>query len=74
MADLKPCPFCGSKAEYIERGNEHTGLKETSVHCTSCGTKQVHKWLKYKFDFDFVREKTIEAWNRRNRRKLPKTS
>ena len=65
MEELKPCPFCGGEAEYIERGNEHIGLKETSIRCKSCNTTQVHKWIKYKFDFEFVHKKTIEAWNRR---------
>lgn len=65
MNELKPCPFCGGEAEYIERGNEHTGLKETMVHCKSCNTKQTHKWSRYKFDFEFVRLRTFEAWNRR---------
>lgn len=62
---LRECPFCGGDAEYIERGNEHIGLKETVVRCKSCNCKQEHKWFRYKFDFEFVRYKTIEAWNRR---------
>lgn len=62
---LVPCPFCGGEAEYIERGNEHVGLKETVIRCKKCGTKQAHKWLRYKFDFDFVRKDTRLAWNTR---------
>ena len=62
---LVPCPFCGGEAEYIERGNEHVGLKETVIRCKKCGTKQTHKWLRYKFDFDFVRRDTRLAWNTR---------
>lgn len=62
---LKPCPFCGGEAEYKERGNEYIGIKETSIMCTECATRQIHKWLKYKFDFEFVRTKTIDEWNRR---------
>lgn len=65
MTKLKPCPFCGGEAEYIEKGNKHVGLKETLVRCKSCNTKQVHKWVIYKFDFEFVRISTVEAWNMR---------
>ena len=65
MTELKPCPFCGGEAEYIERGNGHTGLTETIVRCKSCNTKQVHKWMRYRFDMEFVRARTKEAWNKR---------
>lgn len=62
---LLNCPFCGGEAEYIEHGNEKIGLKETVVRCKKCGTKQVHKWLRYKFDFFYVRNNTVLAWNTR---------
>lgn len=62
---LVPCPFCGGEAEYIERGNEHIGLKETAVKCKKCGAERTHKWLRYKFSFDFVRNRTFDDWNTR---------
>ena len=62
---LLPCPFCGGEVEYTERGNEKIGLKETNVRCKKCGTKQVHKWLRYKFDCFYVRNNTVLAWNTR---------
>lgn len=67
MSEIKllPCPFCGGEAEYTEKGNEYMGISETMIKCKKCHTKQVHKWLKYKFNFDFIREKTFEAWNNR---------
>ena len=65
MVELKKCPFCGGDAEYIERGNEKIGIKETTVRCKKFCTKQEHKWLRYKFDFECVRNKTCEGWNRR---------
>lgn len=65
MIELKPCPFCGGEAEYIERGNQYIGIKETVVKCKKCHTKQVHKWLKMKFEFERIEQLTIEAWNRR---------
>ena len=62
---LIPCPFCGGEAEYIERGNEQIGLKETIVRCKKCGTGQKHKWFRYKFDFFYVRNNTLLEWNNR---------
>lgn len=62
---LKPCPFCGGEPEYIERGNEYMGIKETNVRCKRCNTKQVHKWIRMKFDFDEVRRLTVDGWNKR---------
>lgn len=34
MTDLKPCPFCGEKAEIERYGN---GRQSTIVNCTMCG-------------------------------------
>jgi hypothetical protein len=62
---LLPCAHCGGEAEYIERGNEKIGLKETVVRCKKCGTRQIHKWLRYKFDFFYVRNNTLLEWNTR---------
>lgn len=62
---LLPCPFCGGEAEIKECGNVVIGWKETEIRCKRCNTAQVHKWLRYKFDYDFIIKKTIEAWNRR---------
>lgn len=62
---LLKCPFCEGEAEYTETGNEHIGLKETVVRCKKCGTKQKHKWLRYKFDFLYVRNNTMLRWNTR---------
>ena len=65
MKELKKCPFCGGEAEYTERGNQHIGIKETVVKCKRCNTKQVHKWMKMRFDFERIEQLTVEAWNRR---------
>ena len=65
MIKLKPCPFCGGEAELIVRGNDYIGYTQTEIKCKSCSTKQLHKWIKFKFDRDFVVVNTVEAWNRR---------
>ena len=62
---LLKCPFCEGEAEYTEKGNEHIGLKETVKKKKKCGTKQKHKWLRYKFDFFYVRNNTVLQWNTR---------
>ena len=63
--ELKPCPFCGGKAQYIERGNQHVGISQTEIKCRRCNTKQTHKWIRLKYDFDYVRKTTVDGWNRR---------
>lgn len=56
MAELKPCPFCGSKtAEVVEDGNEYLFLRYF-VACGRCGASTGRNRTK---------EKAIEAWNRR---------
>lgn len=57
MSELKPCPFCGSKAEIEENSNIYS--KAFRVKCTNiyqCAIKQ-DQWN--------LKEKSIESWNRR---------
>ena len=54
MAELKPCPFCGGEAEYVDNGDyKDVSCKDfrcrgwaESLNCTS-------------------KKEAIEAWNRR---------
>lgn len=69
MQELKRCPFCGSEGEYQQYGNEHIGVTKSAVVCKSCGVQQVCKWKIHKFDFEFIRQKTIDRWNRRTENK-----
>ena len=54
MTELKPCPFCGGKAELI---TEYLviGLAVTKVQCTSCESSTALT----------NRKKAIAIWNRR---------
>lgn len=58
--ELKPCPFCGGKADFSQE--PHLGL--IAVVCKNCMGQ-----IPYQFDFgkgsDEGKRKAIEAWNRR---------
>lgn len=56
MTKLKPCPFCGCKAELREHVF-HNLPSTFSVSCNVCGAgiKPFHN----------TKEQAIEAWNRR---------
>lgn len=74
MNELKPCPFCGAKANIREYGCGHNCAGEFTasyeVKCPDCQ-------IKFQFDsrFSLVNgqpvfkqngyEKCVEAWNRR---------
>ena len=55
MAELKPCPFCGSEDVRLRW---HMGTATYGVFCRGC----VVDFLMY---FE-VRDDVIEAWNRRD--------
>lgn len=50
---LKPCPFCGGKAETDYAWDDYNN---PGVHCNDCGA--------YVFDYN-SEKKAIEKWNRR---------
>ena len=54
MEQLKPCPFCGSKARVNIFGNEY------QISCDNCCCDVLpNTWLY------FTEEEVIEAWNTR---------
>ena len=56
MTQLKPCPFCGGKAEMLI--NEYNdSKKEYLVACTECDG-MVERWRE-------TEEEAVEQWNRR---------
>lgn len=65
MAELKPCPFCGGKAEIHVRGNivrvECTVCQASMGTATECYDTSKKCW--YTFFVD--RKDASKAWNRR---------
>lgn len=67
MAELKPCPFCGSKKIIIEA----FGFGDYSAKCSNCGAQtarhrtniDINRWDIVSFD-ERAKE-AIKAWNRR---------
>lgn len=59
MTDLKPCPFCGGKAQFA-RGFDHGEIGAIRwVSCTRCGAMTLSKLYK-------TEEEAAVAWNTRN--------
>ena len=50
MTDLKPCPFCGSKAEAKD------GYPLAMVRCQECGGRLLGKTI----------SRAVQAWNQRS--------
>lgn len=77
MTELKPCPFCGGKANFFVKVNSTTGTHrgwKFGVYCTMCDSSLPRNDYVLDVDFDpngeitIVRDErndAIEAWNRR---------
>lgn len=63
---IKPCPFCGGKAE-IKRYVEFA-FEQAYVECTDCGarTRMIDPSLKY-----CANDKAAELWNNREEKPDP---
>lgn len=57
IAKLKPCPFCGGKAELIKTSYVVMGMPIYSVKCPMCS---------YYIGLDASADAAIEAWNTRS--------
>lgn len=67
MNKLKPCPFCGGKAEMLMTTEVGTpsGDKGTKV-VVSCGNRECScKVVKWALKIGWAQESAIKAWNRR---------
>ena len=54
MSELKPCPFCGSKAGLV------TILGRTAISCYNCPAIMIH-------NYDTDEQDLVHAWNTRNK-------
>jgi len=63
MAELKPCPFCGGKAELHHKTEAFCLDGYSYVYCTKCRVKTEAFPKSYEHSSD---GKAIEAWNRRS--------
>ncbi len=57
MAELKPCPFCGSEATIVEM--DESWYWEWEVYCPEC-----HATFREHFE---TKAEATEAWNRRTK-------
>jgi len=70
MTELKPCPFCGGKAVYETYTQEYAyGTKKPIIFCDLCkiefAVEDDSPYMDIERDYEYRRQKTIEAWNRR---------
>lgn len=60
MTELKPCPFCGAKAQTFE-SNRHPRFR----FGVECSLTNGFCWVYPQTDLFETEEEAIEAWNRR---------
>lgn len=63
-ADLKPCPFCGSKDVELQVFIESNYC---SIHCLNCAGRTGLAYGNYDIDASWAnaQKRAIDAWNRR---------
>ena len=66
--DLKRCPFCGGKAEYITKIMQVRWKEQLCyrIRCKDCYAQSPYKCNAYLHGFHETFEKAVDAWNRRN--------
>lgn len=60
MANLKPCPFCGGRAEIS--GGKYDGKSTSYVECARCMAMGEFFFVSPEYASN---DRAIEAWNRR---------
>jgi hypothetical protein len=63
---VKSCPFCGGDAYETYMGNDIIGYKKSEIGCSKCHFKRIQRFIRYKFDFEWIKKVTREAWNKRS--------
>lgn len=70
---LKPCPFCGGKAEFLQFTNENAQIECTFCHCKTdvfehdvrIEESWIHSPAIIREVSKYSWQKAAEAWNRR---------
>ena len=64
MAELKPCPFCGSEAKILKAKANASGTR--FAFWVQCTNTELEECVCAPFTRDYETEKgAVEAWNRR---------
>lgn len=71
MAELKPCPFCGTrntlggKPITVQTSSFGGSLRYVFVRCTTCNSQGTSFLWNMNSDISKYEQLAIEAWNRR---------
>lgn len=66
--DLKPCPFCGSEADFVNIRNHADRPAECRVFCKNfrCYAMVYSRGLNYGTCITFIEKEAAAKWNLRN--------
>lgn len=65
MTELKPCPFCGGKAEFNEASRISDTWFVASVNCIDCCAQIVSQGMETK-TAEMANKSAVSAWNKRS--------
>ena len=61
--ELKPCPFCGGKAElHLIQMYEGDEPYAVNIRCPECGVNGAEEW---KVDGKDFKQRAVKKWNKR---------
>lgn len=64
-AELKDCPFCGSKPTMKHIGNDHTKTRAVEVKCSNIECRVARTDKAFRNDHAWLTAVAVEGWNRR---------
>lgn len=65
MAELKPCPFCGGKAQIARESDPDGGGTFYTVKCHRCGAETAPRFASHGNDCPQFYAEVREQWDRR---------